>query len=39
VVAIGQVVEGGFDPAAQPLLFYRASYLTTPDTQVVADVG
>ena len=39
VVAIGQVVEGEFDAAAQPLLFYRASYLTVADAQVVADIG
>ena len=37
VVAIGQVVDGGFDPAAQPLLFYRASYMTMADAQVVVD--
>lgn len=39
VVAIGQVVDGAFDREAHPLLFYRASYLSMPDPQVVADVG
>ena len=39
VVAIGQVVDGGFDREAHPLLFYRASYLSMPDPEVVADVG
>ena len=39
VVAIGQVVAGEFDAAAQPLLFYRASYLTVADAQVVGDIS
>jgi flavin reductase (DIM6/NTAB) family NADH-FMN oxidoreductase RutF len=31
VVAIGEVLDGGFDAAAHPLLFYCASYVTVPD--------
>lgn len=39
VVAIGQVVDGGFDPRARPLLFYCASYLTVLAKEEVADVS
>ena len=31
VVAIGRLLGGGMDEEANPLLFYRASYLTLPD--------
>jgi flavin reductase (DIM6/NTAB) family NADH-FMN oxidoreductase RutF len=39
VVAIGEVVDGCFDPDARPLLFYCASYLTAPHQEELADVG
>jgi 3-hydroxy-9,10-secoandrosta-1,3,5(10)-triene-9,17-dione monooxygenase reductase component len=39
VVAIGEVVAGGFDSDARPLLFYCASYLTVPEKEELADVS
>ena len=35
VIAIGQVLESGADPEAQPLLFYRSSYLRLPENDPV----
>jgi hypothetical protein len=30
VIAIGQVLDGGYDEDADPLLYYRGGYLNAP---------
>jgi 3-hydroxy-9,10-secoandrosta-1,3,5(10)-triene-9,17-dione monooxygenase reductase component len=35
VVAVGQVLGGGVDESASPLLFYRAAYMRLPERQPV----